>query len=217
MVDMSEFVAPKSDQLNADDLIAGPLTIRVTRVAGTGNHDQPVAVYFDGVGGKPYKPCKSMRRVMIAAWGVDAAQYVGRSMTLYRDPKVKFGGMEVGGIRISHMSHIDHDLTMALTVTKARREPYRVRVLTADAAPSPDQEPPPAARAQPAAATDAVAKVRGYIAQIEAFADMDQVHEWVGSETRQRMMDWLRAHELALAKEVEAAEAAAFKRLEAAP
>lgn len=130
-MDMSAFVAPKSDQLNADDLIAGPRTITITRVTGTGNGEQPVAVYFEGDDGKPLKPCKSMRRVMIAAWGADASQYAGRSMTLYRDPKVKFGGMEVGGIRISHMSHIDREMVMALTVTKAKREPYKVKVLAA--------------------------------------------------------------------------------------
>lgn len=68
-MDMSAFVAPKSDQLNSDDLISGPRTIRITRATGTGSPGQPVAVFFDGDGGKPLKPCKSMRRVMIAAWG----------------------------------------------------------------------------------------------------------------------------------------------------
>lgn len=70
-----------------------------------------------------------MRRVMVAAWGPDASQYVGRSMTLYRDPKVQFGGMQVGGIRISHMTHIERDMTMALTATRAKRAPYTVKVL----------------------------------------------------------------------------------------
>lgn len=128
-MDMAATVAPKSDQMNADDLIAGPRTITISRVAGTGNADQPVAVFFDGDGGKPFKPCKSMRRVMISAWGADAAQYVGRSMTLYRDAKVAFGGMEVGGIRISHMSHLQRELSLALTVTKAKRAPYSVKPL----------------------------------------------------------------------------------------
>lgn len=128
-MNIGDTVAPKSDQLNADDLISGARTVRITRVVGTGNSDQPVAVGFEGDEGRPFKPCKSMRRVMIAAWGPDASLYEGRSMTLVRDPKVKFGGMEVGGIRISHMSHIERDLVMALTVTKAKREPYTVRVL----------------------------------------------------------------------------------------
>ena len=131
-MDIAATVIPKSDQLNADDLIAGPRTIRIQRVSGTGNPDQPVNVHFEGDGGRPYKPCKSMLRVMIAAWGGDASQYVGRSLRLYRDPKVAFGGMEVGGIRISHMTHIERELTLALTVTKAKRAPYRVQVLAVD-------------------------------------------------------------------------------------
>jgi len=131
-MDMSAHVAPKSDQMNADDLIAGPRTITITKVSGTGNAEQPVAVSFEGDNGKPYKPGKSMRRVMIAAWGADAAKYVGRRMTLYCDPAVSFGGMKVGGIRISHMSDIARDLTMALTVTKAKRAPFTVAVLAAE-------------------------------------------------------------------------------------
>lgn len=134
-LDMAQFVAPRSDQLNADDLIAGPRTIRITRVSGSGNAEQPVNVHFEGDDGKPYRPCKSMRRVMIAAWGADAAQYAGRALTLYRDPKVQFGGMEVGGIRISHMTHIDRDLVMALTATKKSRKPYTVKPLAEPKAP----------------------------------------------------------------------------------
>lgn len=132
-MDMAATVIPKSDQLNADDLMGGPRTVRIVKVSGTSAPDQPVAVHFEGDDGRPYKPCKSMRRVMIAAWGADASQYVGRAMTLYRDPKVAFGGMEVGGIRISHMTHIERDMTLALTVTKAKRSPYVVRVLKEDA------------------------------------------------------------------------------------
>ena len=35
---------------------------------------------------------------------------------LYRDPTVKWAGMEVGGIRISHMSHIETEKLMMLTL-----------------------------------------------------------------------------------------------------
>lgn len=127
--DMSATIVPKSDQLNADDLLAGPRTIVITRVTGGDNPDQPVNVHFDGDAGKPYKPCKSMRRVMVHAWGPDAAQYVGRAITLYCDQSVQFGGMKVGGIRISHMSHIDRDLALALTATRSKRTPYAVKRL----------------------------------------------------------------------------------------
>lgn len=128
MVDMSKTIAPKSDQLNADDLISGDRVITVTRVQGLDDAQQPVAIYYEG-SNKPYKPCKSMRRVMVKAWGADASKYAGRSMRIYCDPEVQFGGMKVGGIRISHMSHIEKDMNMVLTASKTKRAPYLVRVL----------------------------------------------------------------------------------------
>ena len=138
MTDLSMTIAPKSDQINADDLIGGPRTITITRVTGNeGSPEQPVNIFFEGDNGKPYRPCKSMRRVMVAVWGADGASYTGRSMTLYRDPSVQFGGMQVGGIRISHMSHIDRPQTMALTATRANRKPYTVKPLATSPA-SPD-------------------------------------------------------------------------------
>ena len=75
-----------------------------------------------------------MRRVLVMLWGPDANAYIGRSMTLYRDDKVLFGGLAVGGIRISHMSHIDGKHTMMLTATRAQRKPFMVEPL--DAAPA---------------------------------------------------------------------------------
>jgi len=128
-------IAPKSDQLNADDLIGGrSLTIKVTKVSLCGEPDQPIAVHYEGDGGKPFKPCKSMRRVMVHVWGPDGSKFAGRRMTLYRDDKVTFGKDAVGGIRISHMSGIDRDVTMALTATRANRKPYTVRPLPTDKA-----------------------------------------------------------------------------------
>jgi hypothetical protein len=124
-MDMSKVIIPKSDQINADDLIAGPRTIRIRDVQIKAG-EQPVSIFFDGDDGKPYKCCKSMARVLVAAWGADAKQYIGRSLTLYRDPNVKWAGMAVGGIRISHMSHIKGKLVMALTETKGSRKPFTV-------------------------------------------------------------------------------------------
>ncbi|MFW0778595.1 MAG: hypothetical protein ACN2B6_12840, partial [Rickettsiales bacterium] len=78
-----------------------------------------------------YKPCKSMIRVMITAWGDNGADWVGKSMTLYCDPEVMFGGVKVGGIRISHVSHIESAIGMSLTATRGKRKPYRVDPLVA--------------------------------------------------------------------------------------
>lgn len=137
-IDLGATIAPKSDQLNADDLIAGPRTILVTAVkarASTGQGDQPVAVHFEGDNGKPYLPCKSMRRVLVHVWGRDGGAYAGRSLTLFRDESVVFGGAAVGGIRISHMSELTRSVTLSLTASKASRKPYVVQPLVIAAAP----------------------------------------------------------------------------------
>lgn len=141
MTDLGKTIAPKSDQINADDLISGPITIKVTKVSGFEDAAQPIGVHFEGDGNKPYKPCKSMRRVLVQVWGKDGNQYAGRSMTIYRDEKVMFGGIAVGGIRISHMSHIDKEMTMALTASRAQRKPYTVKPIAASASPATESGP----------------------------------------------------------------------------
>lgn len=128
MNDMSAVITPKSDQINADDLIGGDMTIIIRDVQIKGGQEQPVSILFDG-SDKAFRPCKSMSRVLVAMWGADARQYVGRSLTLYRDPTVKWGGLDVGGIRISHMSDIEASKTMALTATKGSRKPFTVKPL----------------------------------------------------------------------------------------
>ena len=136
MNDMTAVIVPKSDQINADDFIAGPQTITIRDVQIRGGQEQPVSIYFDG-SDKAYRPCKSMSRVLVQAWGADAKAYVGRSVTLYRDPSVKWGGLEVGGIRISHLSHIDGKMQMQLTATKGQRKPHVVMPLVVEAKPDP--------------------------------------------------------------------------------
>lgn len=142
-VNVGATIAPKSDQLNADDLIAGPITVQIESVT-KGNAECPIAVHL--AGRLPFYPCKGMRRVLVAAWGEDGAAYAGRSMTLYRDPEVKYGGIKVGGIRISHLSDIGADMHMAITVARGKRAEYVVRKLAA-AKPAP---PAPTAPGYPA-------------------------------------------------------------------
>jgi hypothetical protein len=127
--DLRDTIVPKSDQLNAEQLLGGPITITVTDVRRGGGEEQPVVIHYEGEGGRPYKPCKSMRKILVFAWGADGSQWVGRSMTIYNRPDVKFGGEEVGGIRISHLSHIPKDIAVALTATRGRKEQTRIKKL----------------------------------------------------------------------------------------
>lgn len=130
-MDISGTTEPKSDQQNYDDYIAGPRTVTVESVK-KGSSEQPVELHLVEFPGRPYKPGKSMRRVLIACWGPEASAYVGRQLTLYGDPKVRFGGQEVGGIRIAAMSHLSEPKQISLTVTRGKREPFTVQPIPVD-------------------------------------------------------------------------------------
>jgi len=127
-MDLTESIVPKSDQLNSDDLIAHPVTVTITEVRA-GNAEQPVEVHLAEFPGRPYKPSKSMRRVMVQAWGAEASEYTGRRLTLFRNPEIKFGGATVGGIEIAAMSHLPKRLTVSLMVTRGKRKPFTVEPL----------------------------------------------------------------------------------------
>lgn len=151
-LDISPTIEPNSDQLNADDLIAGPQTVTITDVT-KGSSEQPVNVHLAEYPRRAYRPSKSMRRVLVAAWGTDAAAYIGRRITIYRDPDITFGREKVGGIRISAMSGIDKPLTVPLTVSRGKKSRVTIQPL-ADAPQHPSVD------------------------QVAACTDMDTLREW---------------------------------------
>lgn len=184
MNDMSAVIQPKSDQINADDFIPGPRTYQIEGVAISPGTEQPVQIKLVGEP-RVWKPCKSMSRVLVAAWGPDAKAYAGRSLTLYRDPKVKWGGLEVGGIRISHLSHIERDMMMQLTATKGKRAPHIVKPITAEIRDLPKQRQTAEqwaadhiAAAQNAADADALAEVMAKGARAMAKLETDKPTLW---------------------------------------
>lgn len=134
MNDMSSVIVAKSDQINADDLVSGPRTIRISGVKINAGTEQPVSISIEGET-KVWRPCKTTSRVLVAGWGADANQYIGRLVTLYRDPGVKWGGMAVGGIRISAMSDIDPKklsdgkMTLALKESRNHSKPCVIKLL----------------------------------------------------------------------------------------
>lgn len=128
-LDFSTTIIPKSDQLNADDLIAGNMVITVTKVIKSNDPKQPMIVHYIGDNGRPYKPCLTMRRILIAEWG-KSGKWEGRSMMLYRDPEVHFGPEKVGGIKICGMTHIPHDKVHMITVKRGKRVPQNINALS---------------------------------------------------------------------------------------
>lgn len=132
-------VIPKSDQLNFDDFIAGQgKIIKITAVKINPTAEQKCMINYENDHGKPYKPGKSMCRVLFKVWGEDESVYIGRSLELFGDPTVRFGAVDTGGIRISKMSHIDRETTVVLTTTRSTRKPFTVQPLIEAAQPSLD-------------------------------------------------------------------------------
>lgn len=127
-MDISQTTVPDSTQVNAEDFLSGPRTVTIAAVR-EGTAQQPVNIDLVEFPGRAYRPNKTMRRVIEAAWGRDTDAYAGRRMTLYRDPEVTFGRDTPGGIKISNLSHIDRTITIALTVTRGRRAPVVVEPL----------------------------------------------------------------------------------------
>jgi len=136
---------PRSDQWNADDFLGGPRTFTVAGVKD-GAAEQKYDIALEGEA-RAWRPPLTMIRVLITAWGDESEAWTGRRVTLYQDPSVRFGRDVIGGIRISHLSHIAKPLNIKVTTTRGKRETVTVQ-------PLPDA---------PKQATDAVVVNRGGI------------------------------------------------------
>lgn len=133
-MNLTDTITPKSDQINADDLISGPITVTISEVV-KGNPEQPVDVRLVEYPNRAYRPSLSMRRVLVSAWGTEGKAYAGRRLTLTRNPDIMFGPNKVGGIEIAAMSDIPKALTVALTAKRGQRKNFTVQVLAAAARP----------------------------------------------------------------------------------
>lgn len=130
IIDITRAIAPKSDQLNADDLLAGPRTIRIRDIQIVGG-EQPVSVHFDGDDGRPWKPSKTAMRCLASIWGANAAKWLGLHVTLFNDESVTWAaGAAVGGIRVSAMEGISSPRTLQLTKTRGKRVGVTIQPLT---------------------------------------------------------------------------------------
>lgn len=134
-MDLTESIAPSSDQLDAVDLLSGP---RVFTIAGVskGSAEQPVNFQLAEFP-RVWRPGKSMRRVLVACWGPDASTYIGRRVKLYCDPDIMFGKDRVGGTRIAALSHIDRPKSVPLLVSRGKSATFTVEPLAEDAPTAP--------------------------------------------------------------------------------
>jgi hypothetical protein len=125
MFDISKTIEAKSDQLNADDLISAKRVIKITGVS-KGNAENPVVINYENDSGRPFKPCKTVRRILAAGWGVDADLWINKHCELFCDPTVVYGGQEVGGIRVSAMSDIPKRIVVSLAKTRGKKVTHTI-------------------------------------------------------------------------------------------
>jgi hypothetical protein len=172
MTDIGDTIQAKSDQLNADDLIGGPLLITITGVQVKDNpkDEQPVFVHYQGGQGRPWKPSKGMRSLLVACWGKHSADYVGRQLLLFRNPEVQWGGKPVGGIQIAEASHIDRDVRAFLQVRKGTKAEFIVKQLRQQTQAQAQRSLPP-----PAEDETTADDVRGWIADCHTVAELERL------------------------------------------
>lgn len=136
-MDISSTLEPNSDQLDAVELLGGPRVFEIASVT-KGSVEQPVDIHLVDFP-RPWRPGKSMRRVLAFCWGVDASVYVGRRVELYCDATVRFGADAVGGTRVAKLSHIDKVQKIPLLVSRGKSATYTVEPL-GDSPPQPDTQ-----------------------------------------------------------------------------
>ena len=118
---------PRSDQINADDLVGSPRTYTIIGVR-EGTAEQKYDLMLEGET-RVWRPPLTVLRTLIKCWGDDAAEWQGKRATLYCDDTVTFGKDQVGGIRVSHVSGIDKPTTVSVTATRGRRKKITVQPL----------------------------------------------------------------------------------------
>lgn len=133
-------IEKKTDQLNYEDMLGG--ITRIVTIAGVaaGTKEQQYDIAIEG-DKRFWRPPPTVLKLLVAAWGDDSTEWVGRRAELYGDPEIVFGRDKVGGIRVSRVSHITKPLEIRLTETRGKRKMHRLDPLpAAPAAPTHDPE-----------------------------------------------------------------------------
>lgn len=127
-MDITDALAPKSDQLDAVDLLGSPPRVFTITDVSEGNAEQPVNIRLAEFP-RVWRPSKGMLRVLAHCWGKETPVWVGRKVELYTDPDVMFGKERVGGVRISRVSHISNRTTVPMIVGRGKSGSWNVDLL----------------------------------------------------------------------------------------
>jgi len=128
---LQQALAPKSDQLNADDLIVGNIVIVISKVTINLGSEQKIIINYQGDNGKPWKPSKGMGRVLTEILGGDPDKWVGETVELFRNKEIRFGKEKCGGIQIAGMSAVRNVTTLLITTSKGKKSSITIQPIAA--------------------------------------------------------------------------------------
>jgi len=128
---LQQALAPKSDQLNADDLIAANITIVIAKVSINLGSEQKIIINYYNDNGKPWKPSKGMGRVLTEILGGDPDKWVGETVELFRNKEIRFGKEKCGGIQIAGMSAVRNVTTLLITTSKGKKSSITINPIAA--------------------------------------------------------------------------------------
>lgn len=182
-MDITDALAPNSDQLDAIELVT-PRTFTVAAGGRLALRDgKTVAeIPFEGFP-RVWRPSKGMLDVLAKCWGADAKQWVGRRVTLYNDTDVMFGKDRVGGVRVSHLSHIDGTQTVPIRSSGRGRSPKPWKV-----EPLPDAAPVDASQIDAALTAITNATTTSQLDKITTHATNIGIHEHIQDVIEQKRM-----------------------------
>lgn len=129
-------IKKNTDQLNFEDFLGGVTRVVTIAKVEKGRKEGQYDISIEG-DDRYWRPPPTVLKQLVSAWTDEADTWVGKQALLYGDPEVMMAGQKVGGIRVSHVSHINEPVTESLSVTRGKRRPHTLH-------PLPDQPAAPA-------------------------------------------------------------------------
>lgn len=184
-LDLTEAMAVDSSRLNADDLVAGPITVQITGAKTYRAKGKQRVQYAISNGHMPWHPCKTQMRLMAEIIGDKSARpWIGKWVALYRDPDVTFGSDTTGGVRLAAVdaSMLDRPREFSVRTGQTARTTYRIDVIRNRAA-----------QGAPTADLDRVLADAGLtVADLDAYRGADKIPSAdLDTEHRAKLAVWL--------------------------
>lgn len=132
-MNIREFIKIKSDRLNYEDFIMGSQDFTIAKLGRkTENGQSRLLIFFEGREDTPFWASKGMVKCLSSpeGWGESQfSEWIGRRMRLFGEPSIMYAGKELGGVRISHISHINQAYSTKITERRGVRIDYVISPL----------------------------------------------------------------------------------------